>query len=48
MLLPEWRYRRLFDDSVTFDYNGVESLIESLVSINGPVDYKRMCKKLKV
>jgi hypothetical protein len=48
MLLPEWRYRRLFDDSVTFDYNGVESLIESLVSINGPADYKRMCKKLKV
>jgi uncharacterized protein (DUF3820 family) len=38
--LPEGRYRRLFDDTVAFDYNGVESLIDDLVSAKLDAEYK--------
>jgi len=48
MLLPEARYRRLFGNTVTFDYNGVESLIENLVSAKGVVDYKSIRKQLNL
>lgn len=38
LLLPEARYRRLFGDSVAFEYGGVDSFIESLTPAGGNAD----------
>jgi hypothetical protein len=45
--LPEGRYRRLFGDTVIFDYNGVESLIDDLVSAKLDADYEWIRNHLK-
>jgi len=45
--LPEGRYRRLFGDTVTFDYNGVEFLIDDLASAKLGADYEWIRNHLK-
>jgi hypothetical protein len=45
--LPEGRYRRLFGDTVVFDYKGVESLIDDLVSAKLDAEYEWIRNRLK-